>query len=436
MRTRFPTLLGLVLLAACDLGPQPPFGTEAATEPELFAPGRVSSQGYDEYGPTFSRDGREVYFTRSTGGRRGRPSILVSRVEGGAWGEAEPASFSTGWEEAPFLTPDGRRLLYSSRRDIPGWGPARDNANLWMVERTDEGGWSEPVPVSGDVNRPRVGGRGGPDRSETGPALLADGTLLYSTEEEPERSSDIYAADPASGGRWVNARPMLLNTAGDEAHPTVSPDGRYLVFDGFRDVFAPGQDLFVSERTEYGWSEPVPLPEPVNSPADEVHPRFSPDGGLLFFSSDRGASRLSIYYVRVEAAGMEPPTPGRRFVPARGPGPERTVPEEAPDSIPAWTWADSLFVTDASGDPVSTAVLRVQFELAATRADKQAALDLARGVVVGGVRGGPEESYYVWLGGDGTLRTIDSVAAALQALPQVRAASPQTPLRAAPGGPR
>jgi dipeptidyl aminopeptidase/acylaminoacyl peptidase len=228
---------------------------------------------------------------------------MVTSVEEGGWGESVPASFSAGWEEAPFITLDGNRLYFSSRRDVPGWGPVPGSNNLWVVERT-MAGWSRPEPLRGEVNRPRVDGRGAPGRSETSPFVHPDGTLLYSTEEELERGSDIYVAD-ADGDRFTNPRPMLLNTAGDEASPTLSPDGRYLVFHGFRDVYAPGDDLFVSERTEYGWSQPRPLPEPINTPADESHARFSPDGSLLFFSSNRGQQRMSVYYVSVDAAGIE-----------------------------------------------------------------------------------------------------------------------------------
>lgn len=284
------------------------FGTdEPALEPTLFAPGVVSTEGADEYAITFSPDGREAYFTRSAGGRRGRPGILVTRVVAGAWSRPEPASFSAGWDETPFLVPDGRRLLFSSRRDVPGWGPVPSNGNLWMVERRADGAWSEPVPLSGEVNKPRVDGeRSTPARNESSPVLASDGTLLYSTQEEPERQEDLYYAEGVDG-RFLNPRPMLLDTSGDEAAPALSPDGRWLVFHGLRDVYATGDDLFLSERTEYGWSEPRPLPEPINSPADEGWASFSPDGRLLFFSSGRGRGGVSIYYVAVEAAGMSPP---------------------------------------------------------------------------------------------------------------------------------
>jgi Tol biopolymer transport system component len=302
MTKRLPLLLvPLLAVAACEPDGRP-FGAEEVTEPTLFAPGVISTDA-NEYRITFSPDGREAYFTRSARTRRARPAVFVSRVVGDAWSEPEPAEFSTGWEESPFMTSDGSRLFFSSRREVPGWGGGSGNANLWVVERGPDG-WSEPVPLPGEVNKPRVSERrGAPARGESGAALLPDGTLLYSTQEEPDRAEDIYVADPLEG-RFVNARPMLLNSSGLESSPAMSPDGRFLVFHGFRDVYARSDDLFVSERTEYGWSDPRPLPEPINSPFDEAYASFSPDGRLLFFSSNRGRGGMSIYYVGVEALGI------------------------------------------------------------------------------------------------------------------------------------
>ncbi|HUP20041.1 MAG TPA: hypothetical protein VM778_08825 [Gemmatimonadota bacterium] len=301
-----PTLLLTALaLAACE-PPADPFGAGPVPEPRPFAPGVISTPYEDEAGITFSPDGREAYFARGGGGRGSPPPrIHVSRFDGTAWTEAEVAPFSDSWDETPFLTADRSRLLFSSRRDMPRWGPVRTNGNLWVVERLAEG-WSEPVPLPGDVNKPLVDERrGAPERSESGPVLLAGGALLYSTAEDAERGADLYVADERDGA-FVDARPLLLNSSGSERHPALSPDGRYLVFQAFRDIDAVGEDdLYVSERTTYGWGTPRPLPQPINSPANDGYPSFSPDGRYFFFASERGPGRAwSIYYVETGALGL------------------------------------------------------------------------------------------------------------------------------------
>jgi hypothetical protein len=101
---------------------------------------------------------------------------------------------------------------------------------------------------------------------------------------DSEWGSDLYVADPDSSGAYVNARPLLINTYGDESNPAMSPDGRYLIFQGYRNADAfGGQDLYASEQTDYGWSDPWLLPKPINSEQNDSYPSFSPDG--RFFSS-------------------------------------------------------------------------------------------------------------------------------------------------------
>ena len=300
-------LLAALALAACE-PPGAPFGSTPVLTPTLFAPGVISTPYEDEFAITFGPDAREAYFTRGSGGRGSSPPrIFRSRFQDGAWTPGEIAPFSTGWDETPFVTADGARLLFSSRRDMPGWGPVRVNANLWVVERTG-GGWSEPRPLPGTVNQPRVGeGRGAPDRSESGPVLLEGGTLLYWTDEEAEWGEDIYAAE-LDGDAFVDPRPLLLNSPGSERHPALSPDGRHLVFQAFRDIDAVGEeDLYVSERTEHGWSEPRPLSEPINSPEGDGYPSFSPDGRWFFFASERGRDGTwSVYYMETRGLGLDP----------------------------------------------------------------------------------------------------------------------------------
>ena len=299
-------LAAALSLAACE-PPEDPFGSEPVLTPRLFAPGIVSTPYEDELSITFTPDAREAYFTRGGGGRGSPPErIYVSRFTGDTWTEAEVAPFSDWRDETPFVTPDGAQLLFSSRRDVPGWGAVRGNANLWMVERTADGGWSDPVPLPGQVNRPRVGeDRGAPDQGEAGPVLLPGGTLLYWTDAESEWGEDLYMA-VRDGEEFVDPRPLLLNSPGAETHPALSPDGRWLIFQGFRDMDAVGEeDLYVSESTEYGWSPPRALPEPINSPDGDGYPSFSPDGRWFFFASERARDGTwSIYYMETEGLGL------------------------------------------------------------------------------------------------------------------------------------
>ncbi|HET9949132.1 MAG TPA: hypothetical protein VFQ22_09440 [Longimicrobiales bacterium] len=304
-RRALAPFVALALAALACAPEERPFGTGPVPEPVLFAPGVVSTEAR-EYGITFGPRGTEAYFTRQERGRQTVPSIYVTRFIEGAWTEPEPASFSTGWEETPFLTPDGQRLIYSSRRELPGVEEGRRNNNLWIVDRTPQGGWSEPRPLPGKVNHNRTD-EDEVARSELGPVLLPSGELLYWTTEDEDWGPDLYIAQQVDGA-FVGAEPLLINSPGAERNAAVSPDGRYLVFQAVRELDAVGEDdLYVSERTEYGWSEPRLLPEPINSPQSDGYPSFSPDGRYFFFSSDRhlGSGDWSIYYVETRALGLD-----------------------------------------------------------------------------------------------------------------------------------
>ena len=100
------------------------------------------------------------------------------------------------------------------------------------------------------------------------------------------------------------------------------------------------------------------------------------------------------------------------------------VPETAPHFQPP-TIEDEL-VLNAHGDRVSTAVLSVFFEFGAMQSERQAAVDLVGGTVIGGVNAGSNGWYYVRVEGDGTIERIFEIAHTLDALPQVTLAAPYT----------
>lgn len=296
MRYGHRLTLGLLCLGLAGCAePRAPWMEGEWSEPRIFAPGTIST-GQREYGITFTPDGREAYFTRR--GRRGPPRIMVTRWEDGGWSPPQPAPFAREDDEAPFITPDGGTMLFASRRPMRG---SRDRSeNIWRARREPDG-WSAPEPLPGTVNQPwgevddfTVG-------TELGPALSPEGVLLYWSRVSPDWGSDIYVAEPDEEGGFSNPRPLRLNSVGEELNPAISPDGRLLVFQGYRAGGLGDDDLYLSRRTPYGWEEPRLLPEPINSVDGEGHPRFSPDGRLLFFSSDRGGGLEDIYVVDVSA---------------------------------------------------------------------------------------------------------------------------------------
>lgn len=304
------TVIALGCLA-CET--RSPFGAEPVPVPVLFAPGVVSTDAR-EYGISFSADAREAYFTRRA--RRGSPGIFVSRFEEGVWGEARPLPISIESAEEPFIDRTGTRLFFSARAPVASWFD--DGAdNIWVATRQD-GGWSEPVPLPGTVNELALRGVDASewdptDVERTGPVLLDGRTLLYSASVDPEWRSDLYVAYERDG-LFVDTRPLSprVNSQGDESHPAVSPDGRLLVFQGYRGADGLGEDdLYIAERFEHGFSSPRPLPAPINSPDNDGYPAFSPDGGHFFFASDRGGDNgeWSIYYV--DAAALTEPEGAR-----------------------------------------------------------------------------------------------------------------------------
>ena len=68
-------------------------------------------------------------------------------------------------------------------------------------------------------------------------------------------------------------------------HPALSPDGRTLIFASDRPGGFGGLDLWsMSHDGDLLWGEPVNLGPAINSPLDEAHPHWHPDG-LLYFAS-------------------------------------------------------------------------------------------------------------------------------------------------------
>lgn len=114
-------------------------------------------------------------------------------------------------------------------------------------------------------------------------------------DQKGEVQLKIFTADKGAED-WENIRP--LNISSDDysiAHPTISPDGQYLVFSSNMPGSLGGMDLYISRRMGSEWGTPTNL-EHLNTKGNEIFPVWH-TAGFLSFSSDgrKGPGGLDLF---------------------------------------------------------------------------------------------------------------------------------------------
>lgn len=251
------------------------------SRPQLFAPGVIST-GDDEWGFTMSPDGRSVWFNKAERSYRYQ-AILESRLGAdGRWSEPEVASFSGRWRDIdPAISPDGKRLVFASRRPLREGEPDRSDFDLWAVDRLPGGTWSEPWHLG-----PRVNSSG----SETNSSIAADGSLYFAANGRPGTSAQVRTLyrsrlTPEGYGE-PQALPAPVNSGNDESNHWIAPDQSYLIFLSSRPGGLGQADLYISFRSGEQWSALRNLGPAINRAGSggAFTPFVSADGRTLYFA--------------------------------------------------------------------------------------------------------------------------------------------------------
>jgi hypothetical protein len=261
-------------------GQQPP-GCSA----QIFAPGILSTDLHEDGAPIFTPDQEEVYFRVAEGDGF---SVFFLEREGNAWSRVKRAPFSDEYNHGRIaISPDGRRIYFSSDRPAPDREDGRSDFDIWFVEREGDS-WGEPVHLGQEVNT---------TFDELDMSVAADLTLFFNREGSGPGMDDILRSKYVNG-RYEEAIRFEwpLNSDRVEAAPHISPDQSFLIFTSASRAGSRGDlDLYVSFRgSGDSWSEPRNLGDGVNTRFSEKFTSLSPDGQFLFFSSNRPRSATDL----------------------------------------------------------------------------------------------------------------------------------------------
>jgi hypothetical protein len=157
--------------------------------------------------------------------------------------------------------------------------------------------WSEPVRLEGTINT---------TFNEQGPAFSPNGLSLYFCSNKPggQGGNDIWVSHRDSEEEpWqtaVNLGPTV-NSSGGDCGPNISPDGHLLFLTSNGRGGLGGNDLFVSRREDthddLAWRTPVALGSGVNTSMLEFSPFFlqSAEDGPTNFYFDRGPTNAATH---------------------------------------------------------------------------------------------------------------------------------------------
>jgi len=276
------------------------------------APRRLSFADRDDFPVDFSPDGAEVLFTSSRGlSVRWMPTLWSVAVSGGTPRIAqdalgEHARYSPGgnallfirgatkWtrhgyhgtaSRSPWLrSPDGeyfRLSDFDGDEDYPGW--IDDHEIILLSSRSPRKNIFRMNLINGEVEQLTHH----ENTDVRSPSISADGTLV--AYEFEDRIRVLRLGSGESTLLHIDAPPDPFARGLHRSTETSGARDLDISPDGTLAAFIVEGDLFISEITDKEDQE-IAAPRTLRltrGAAEEAHPRFSPDGSAILFSSDR-----------------------------------------------------------------------------------------------------------------------------------------------------
>jgi len=258
------------------------FILEAKANPVEFEPILlpIILNGFDlQYFPVLNvLQNQLIYTGRVTNHSQEDEDIYISVQTPAGW--SEPKSISPNIntplqnEGTCTISADGRTLIFTScqRSDVIG------SCDLYVsYKRGDE--WSAPINMGRRINTKAW---------ETQPTLSADGRTLYfvSRRRGGYGNADIWVSRLQTDNTWgypENLGPTI-NTPEDDLSPFIHVNAQTLYFASKGHLGLGGFDIFKSELSDKGWTQPENLGYPINDESDQQALFITADGLRAFFS--------------------------------------------------------------------------------------------------------------------------------------------------------
>ncbi|OFX58524.1 MAG: hypothetical protein A2046_05515 [Bacteroidetes bacterium GWA2_30_7] len=153
------------------------------------------------------------------------------------------------------------------------------NTELILMTKSENGVWEKPKNITNVVKSV--------DGNCKTVSLSHDGKFLFFSDDNADNKGDLYVSKVNKG----KVQPMdnlnkNINSRYSETHACLSPDGKILYFTSDRKDGFGGLDIYKSKKKDGDWGEAENLGSTINTPFNEETPFLTEDGKSLYFSSE------------------------------------------------------------------------------------------------------------------------------------------------------
>lgn len=247
----------------------------------------ISTQD-DEYLPIISPDQELSFFTRRSD-KMSLQDITTTTIEEFVFSKKINGDFEVGQaltypfnlesnEGGASITIDNKILYYTKCiRDNKGY----NNCDIYYVNR-ENGAWSNVQEFPKSISKI--------DSWESQPTVSSDGkTIIFSSDRSGGYGKmDLYEISKVND-TWTSAKNLgsTINSNENEKSPYLHTDGKTLFFASTNFPSLGGFDIFYSRKDSLGnWQKPINIGYPINTVADEISLFVSTDGNQAYFASN------------------------------------------------------------------------------------------------------------------------------------------------------